>query len=195
MEDDIFHKVVLTCEPPKSLIKLLKLKNIYICKTQWRILCQVLGETKAINLGAGDGGRGAYRERHKRGSWFQGTGVGLESSLTRSLQDRCLGSRGYTSFRLVASECKFLSWKFHLQTTQGTYFTFIKLFALKLCCSRNEHTQDALKEWRHIKRTVLACGQFLNDFPLIDYRTSIADLHSTEMGKKLSWDQQLATWG
>ena len=67
MEDDIFHKVVLTCEPPKSLIKLLKLKNIYICKTQWRILCQVLGETKAINLGAGDGGEGGVqREAQER---------------------------------------------------------------------------------------------------------------------------------
>lgn len=28
VEDYIFYKVVLTCEPPKSLIKLLKLKNI-----------------------------------------------------------------------------------------------------------------------------------------------------------------------
>ena len=33
-EDYIFYKVVLTCEPPKSLIKLLKLKNIYCYKTQ-----------------------------------------------------------------------------------------------------------------------------------------------------------------
>ena len=55
VEDDIFCRVVLIGEPPKALIKLLKLKNIYFCKTQWRILYQVLGETKAINLGAGDG--------------------------------------------------------------------------------------------------------------------------------------------
>lgn len=58
VEDYVFYKVVLTCEPPKSLIKLLKLKNIDFYKTQWRILYQVLGETKAINLGAGDRGGG-----------------------------------------------------------------------------------------------------------------------------------------
>lgn len=34
VEDYAFCKVVLTCEPPKSLIKLLKLKNIDFYKTQ-----------------------------------------------------------------------------------------------------------------------------------------------------------------
>lgn len=34
VEDYVFCKVVLTCEPPKSLIKLLKLKNIDFYKTQ-----------------------------------------------------------------------------------------------------------------------------------------------------------------
>ena len=34
VEDDIFCRVVLIGEPPKALIKLLKLKNIYFCKTQ-----------------------------------------------------------------------------------------------------------------------------------------------------------------
>ena len=167
VEDYIFYKVVLTCEPPKSLIKLLKLKNIYCYKTQWRILYQVLGETKAINLGAGDRGGGVQREAQER-ELIPGQWNWIWVQFNQTLTGQVLGSRGYTSFWLVASECRFLSWKFHLQTTQGTYFTFIKLFALKLCCSRDGHTQDILKEWCHIKRTVLACGQFLNDFPLID---------------------------